>query len=248
MKFVKAFATVLALGALSAPAMAEDAPPPAEHPWGTLSANIAFTSDYIFRGFSQTLNKPAVQGGLDWDSGMGIYVGTWGSNIDFGADGSMEWDVYGGYKGAIDKFSYDLGVIGYLYPGSPSSANYMEAKVALGYDFGFAALSGGFYYSPDWTGNLGHAYYINGGLTVPIPGVEGLSVSGAIGREYYDNPALVDTTDYNLGASYTLPWFTVDVRWYDTNLPKSACTVTTLTGATHTVCDSRAVVSVKRTF
>nr|MDJ0870709.1 TorF family putative porin [Gammaproteobacteria bacterium] len=44
---------------------------------GDLSANIGVVSNYYFRGVTQTDDKAAVQGGLDWVHGTGIYVGTW---------------------------------------------------------------------------------------------------------------------------------------------------------------------------
>ena len=124
MKFVKGLATALVLSALVAPAaMAEEE----ASSWGTFTGNVALANDYVFRGLSQTLNNATIQGGLDWDSGMGIYIGTWGSNVDFGAgtDGGMEWDVYGGYRGTIgEAFSYDVGAVGYIYPGSAGAARY----------------------------------------------------------------------------------------------------------------------------
>ena len=102
---------------------------------------------YVFRGFSQTLEEPTLQGGLDWDSGVGVYVGMWGSNVNFG-DGDnahVEMDFYAGYAGEIDAFSYDVGFLYYLYPGAASSLNYdfWEAYGSVGYDFGPASASAG---------------------------------------------------------------------------------------------------------
>ena len=62
--------------------------------FGTFSGNVAATSDYIFRGYSQSDKKPAVQPALNWDSGAGVHLNFWGSNIDFndGGDASVEVD------------------------------------------------------------------------------------------------------------------------------------------------------------
>ena len=51
------------------------------------SANVGLTTDYIFRGYSQTDEGPAIQGGMDvtWNI---FYAGVWGSNLDFGSDGN----------------------------------------------------------------------------------------------------------------------------------------------------------------
>ena len=75
-----------------------------------ISGNVALTTDYRFRGISQTDRNPAVQGGFDWSHDSGFYLGTWGSNVDFA--GSLELDYYGGYANNInDNLAYDVGVI-----------------------------------------------------------------------------------------------------------------------------------------
>ncbi|MBT6088025.1 MAG: hypothetical protein HOH20_00460, partial [Rhodospirillaceae bacterium] len=82
---------------------------------GAFSGNVTLTSDYVFRGFTQANEDPAIQGGLDWESGTGLYLGTWGSNVNFGDgdEASVELDVYGGYAGEGDGFTYDVGFIYY---------------------------------------------------------------------------------------------------------------------------------------
>src|SRR5690606_29403731 len=116
---------------------------------GTLSANVALTSEYFFRGISQTDDAPALQGGLDYEveiaRPVSLYLGVWGSNVDFnepaGVDGAtLELDVYGGVKGNIGDtgLSWSTGFIYYSYPGADSSLNYdfWELQASLGYDFG----------------------------------------------------------------------------------------------------------------
>jgi len=230
--------TGLLIGAM-APAVAADEE--AKSPYGTFTGNVAFTNDYVYRGYTQTMEKAAVQGGLDWDSGVGFYLGTWGSNMKFGAagEGSMEWDVYGGYKGAIDKFTYDVGALAYLYPGTNKSLNYnwWEAHVVVGYDFGVVQTSAGVYYTPDYFGANGNGMYYTGKVLVPLASiVEGLSVDGTIGRTDVKGTAL-DYTDYSVGITYAFKWFTTDVRYYDTNV--KGC---------KDVCDSRVVVKFSRAF
>jgi uncharacterized protein (TIGR02001 family) len=110
----------------------------APEPDYTLSFNAALTSDYRYRGISQSRLKPAVSGGVDFAHKSGFYVGAWGSSIkwikDFGGDASMEVDLYGGYKGSIsDSVSYDVGVLGYIYPSNrlTPSTNTTEVYGAL---------------------------------------------------------------------------------------------------------------------
>lgn len=53
---------------------------------GAFSANVAITSEYYFRGLSQTDDAPALQGGFDYEVGLAkpvaLYLGAWGSNAN----------------------------------------------------------------------------------------------------------------------------------------------------------------------
>src|SRR3954466_2009132 len=80
-----------------------------------VAGNVTLTTDYRFRGISQNNGKfsPAIQGGFDWSSDIGVYVGTWASNVNF-SEGSIETDVYGGYKGTFNEdYAYDVGILYY---------------------------------------------------------------------------------------------------------------------------------------
>jgi len=143
-KTLLAITATLAVTALPTIVHAEDASP--------FSANVSLTTDYRYRGISQTRLKPALQGGLDYNHPSGFYVGTWLSTISWirdagninGADvggANVEMDIYGGYKGEIAKdFSSDVGVLTYFYPGSKlgdvagfKTANTTEVYGALTY-------------------------------------------------------------------------------------------------------------------
>jgi len=83
-----------------------------------LTANATIASNYIWRGVSQTTDQAAGQGGIDFDI-AGLYVGTWVSNVNFGADDGYEMDVYAGWGFETDVIGIDLGVISYQYPVTP---------------------------------------------------------------------------------------------------------------------------------
>jgi len=90
---------ILAALALPGVAMAEDSP---------LSGNVSLTTDYLFRGVTQTDHRGAIQGGFDYANPSGWYVGVWGSNISWITDGtnvipgsSLELDTYAGYSGGF---------------------------------------------------------------------------------------------------------------------------------------------------
>ena len=72
--------SILAAMAAAAPAVAEDAPAPASD--FTVTGGATLTSDYRFRGVSQTDKRFAVQGTIGVSHSSGFYVGTWGSSID----------------------------------------------------------------------------------------------------------------------------------------------------------------------
>ncbi len=82
------------------------------------SANIGATSNYLWRGITQTSDGAAISGGLDWSHDSGFYLGTWASNIDWGVGNGAEVDFYGGFGNSIGDFGYDVGVIYYYYPDS----------------------------------------------------------------------------------------------------------------------------------
>ncbi|HAI96363.1 MAG TPA: hypothetical protein DCL50_02870, partial [Methylococcaceae bacterium] len=96
-----------------------------------LSGNVALTTDYVWRGVSQTDGSPAIQGGFDADLGNGLYAGVWGSNVDFGGDESMELDVYAGWAGEFNGVGVDVGVLHYAYPTSGTETDFTEVYVGL---------------------------------------------------------------------------------------------------------------------
>ncbi len=155
--------------AATAPAAAEPAKP--EPDW-TGTANIGLYSQYVFRGLTQTNEKPAVQGGFDLAHKSGFYVGTWASNVNWISDitpsvsASMEWDFYGGYKGSLPAdFGYDLGALYYYYPGNYTAApnGYTKPDTTELY----AALSWKFL-------SLKYSYSVNG-KTFGVPDSRGSS-------------------------------------------------------------------------
>jgi len=229
-------ALALALGTAAA---AQDQPP-----LGEVTANVGFFTDYIFRGVSQTDQEPAVQGGFDWSHEAGPYVGVWGSNVDFddGDEAHIEIDYYGGYANSIDNFSYDVGVIYYSYPGADDDLDfdYFEVAASVGYDLGVVSASVGFNYSPDFFGGSDDAYFYYGTLAVPLP--YGFGLDGHFGhQDIEDNVTfgLEDYNEWNIGLTYALWGFDLDIRYHDTDLGDSECA---------DICDARAVFGITRTF
>lgn len=100
-------------------------------PYGlSFSGSAAVTTDYRFRGVTQTSSDPAVQAGFTLGHTSGLYFGLWGSNVDFGEGSpSLELDPSIGYATTLDNFAskpvLDVGVVYYNYP-SESDLNWLE--------------------------------------------------------------------------------------------------------------------------
>lgn len=110
-----------------------------------LSANVAATNNYLWRGLEQTGGAAAISGGIDYASESGFYVGTWASNASWG-DMKTEVDIYFGYSGAFsDTVSYDVGYIYYAYPDSAADQNdfseFYGSVSTGGFTFGLALLA-----------------------------------------------------------------------------------------------------------
>jgi uncharacterized protein (TIGR02001 family) len=110
-----------------------------------LAFNVGATSDYRYRGISQTRLKPALQGGADYSNG-GFYLGAWASSIkwikDAGGDADVEIDLYGGYKGDLikDSLTYDVGVLTYQYPSNKLATKAETTEIYGALTFGPATL------------------------------------------------------------------------------------------------------------
>jgi len=100
-----------------------------------VSGNIAASSDYLWRGVTQTNHTAAVSGGLDYAHDAGIYAGTWVSNV--AAD--TEIDVYGGFSKEFGGVGVDLGYILYHYP--VAAPDFAEVYIGLSYSMVSAMYS-----------------------------------------------------------------------------------------------------------
>ncbi|NTS77144.1 hypothetical protein HR060_09740 [Catenovulum sp. SM1970] len=132
MKLTK-IATSIALLAstISAPAMAQIE---------GLSANVAATSNYLWRGLEQSSGDAAISGGIDYEADSGLYLGTWASNASWDTDMSYELDLYGGYVFELSEgVDLDVGFIYFAYPDALNDEldfSEVYAHVSVG-DFSF---------------------------------------------------------------------------------------------------------------
>lgn len=213
------------------------------------SANVALSTDYVYRGQSQTGNDPSISGGLDYAHSSGFYLGTWASNVNFPDNVTSEIDIYGGYGGDLGAtgISYDVGLLYYIYPGSPEGAdnNFIEGYLGFGYDFS-DALSAGvtFRGTPDWQGATGDGFNVEGSVDYSLP--YGVTLSGMVGHQSVDENATwgsPDWTYYSIGASKTLfGAFDASVAWVDSDLSNTECFSGT------NICEGRAVFTLSSSW
>ena len=234
----------------------------------TYSFNIGATSDYVFRGVSQSDNDPALQGGADVSWGI-LYAGVWASMVDFAdappANAEVDW--YGGIKPTWDSpfgtINLDFGVIYYSYPGaSPGSAvpptndlNYVELKAGYSWSALHPSLVTGtmVYWSPDYVLETGSVWTIEtmaawtvgkfGPLTPVINGVLGWQ-KGDTADGYFVNVIQTDDEYYywNAGLNLAVENISFDFRYWDTNIGGDAFgSICAAPG----LCDERFVFSVK---
>jgi uncharacterized protein (TIGR02001 family) len=227
-----------------------------------ISGNVALTSDYVFRGVSQTDNQMAIQGGLDYEHPSGLYVGTWASNVNsaffndptgdtpknYGIDPQIELDLYGGFKGDLGNgIGYDVGYIRYQYPGySKVDTNEIYVKGS------FKEFSASLNYSDElkFLPSSESAWYLAAGYDTTLP-VADVGLSVHVGYSFGDafdvstNTAttygLPDSyTDWSVGLSKSLMGVDLGLTYTDNNLSNADCDLN--------ICDSKVVFSVSKSL
>lgn len=175
------------------------------------SFNAAVTSDYRYRGISQTRLQPALQGGADYvNNPTGLYVGTWLSTIkwtrDAGGSGSIEWDIYAGKRGELVKgVSYDIGALTYVYPSNdlariPGFANANTSELYGQVGYGPATVK----YSHAVTNLFGfvdskHSGYLDLGANIDV--ATGLVLNLHAGHQKVKNVAAASYSDWKVGLA-----------------------------------------------
>ncbi|MDH5612347.1 MAG: TorF family putative porin [Gammaproteobacteria bacterium] len=79
------------------------------------SVNAAATTNYVWRGVTQSTDTASVSGGIDWSNASGLYVGVWSGSLV----GGTETDVYAGFTSDVGSLGYDVGVLTYQYSQTP---------------------------------------------------------------------------------------------------------------------------------
>lgn len=213
------------------------------------SGEVQFTSDYLYRGISQTEEGPALQGSVTLSTDSGWYFSAWGSNIRFG-DGSMELDLSLGRSWSLnDDWALDLGLMQYRYPKGDNEAtgfNFFEGYAKLSYQDWQLGLA----ITDDYFGKgVGKFWYLTAGWQQSL--TEQVQLNWHIGYNKFANATEFQTflgSDVRDGASYTDWSLTLSTQQWDldwslgyagTSIKSAACTA---------LCDNRWVFSLGKSF
>jgi uncharacterized protein (TIGR02001 family) len=180
-----------------------------------LSVTPTVTSDYDFRGITQTAVKPALQVGVDYGTG-GFHAGAWASNIEWGPsyDGKSELDLLADYTfGSDEGAKVNVGIVDYMYP-SMTDQNTIEPWITISHKW----VSGSLRYSNDWF-NLGTAVYVELNGTFPI-GKSGFNITAHVGNSSGDAWKGIEYTDYALGVTKGFGNFTGAIKLVSSNAPE----------------------------
>jgi uncharacterized protein (TIGR02001 family) len=206
---------------------------------GDVTFNVGATSEYKFRGQSQSQTNPAVFGGVDYVSESGLFVGAWASSIDFNdlAETYLELDLYAGYTHAFsDETSGTIKLVYYLYPTAdyPPGSNdydYLELVASLSHNFGPATAGVEIAYSPDYFFESGSGVALTGSLGVPLVDSwsifdGGISASAKLGYQWIGDNATFGTPDYlfyDIGLTAKAGKVAFDLRYVDSDLSDAEC-------------------------
>jgi uncharacterized protein (TIGR02001 family) len=223
--------------------------------WDGFSTGVTLTSDYRFRGVSNSDRGAAAQGYVQYDHASGFFGNVWFSTIDFNDeptyDSSIEVDLTAGYNYAFsEQTTGTVKAIYYWYADADTPAgmpdyDYFELAAGISHDFGEASVSGEIAWSPDYFAEVGDSVALTGGVSYPV--MEsflffdgGLEASGHVGYQWIDDNAAALIPDYffyDIGATASWGIISVDLRWVGTDVDNNDCSA-------FDVCEGGVVLSV----
>ena len=196
------------------------------------SASVALTTDYVWRGVSQTEGDPAIQGSFDYAHDSGFYAGIWASNASFVDDDetNIELNYYGGYSREYDSgFYWDISAYIYEYPGSSIDTS-EEFFLVLGYDIFNLTMARDF-------DNENNYYQLGAEMEV----AKSFTIAGHVGRYDFDDG--VEYDNYKLALSKEIKGFNFELSYTDTDFNDSECL--DFSGADD-LCDGRFIFTLSR--
>ncbi len=133
-----------------------------------ISGNAALTSDYVWRGSTQSHGDAAAQAGFKVPTESGFYASAWGSSVEFAPDthASSELDFTVGWgKQLSEDWALDANVLHYRYPSTTVDLNWTELNTTLTWKNNYwLSLA----WSPEALGTTQDGLYSQLGARVPV--------------------------------------------------------------------------------
>jgi uncharacterized protein (TIGR02001 family) len=199
-------------------------------------------TNYIYRGTTLSDNKPAVGGAIQATFGA-LYAGVAMASVKLPTQPAAEVTLSAGARRTIGDIELDFGVSYFAYPGEISASPGTDYwQVAIRADKRIAEsirVAGGFAYSPNVSNTGAWSWYAAAGVgfDVPsrfLPADIGVSFTGGAGYSWFGNQSLdlggfplPAYLNWQAGVTFSYKVFSLDLRYYDTNLSKENCFVLT---------------------
>ena len=192
---------------LSAPfaALAEEASP--------IAWEVTGVSDYVFRGASQTDEKPTVQADFNYTTSAGLYAGIWASGVDFGdSKPDFEFNPYIGWNTDVsDAVNFDAMLVRYVYPDAAAN-NYNEliTTTTLAETYALTVAYSNNVWNTDTDG-----WYVAVGRECELP--QEFTLAGNVGYSTFKDDVAEDYADWSLGVSRAFGPATIGLTYHGTN-------------------------------
>jgi uncharacterized protein (TIGR02001 family) len=248
-----AWLALLAQGAAAAEREIEPTAPPPKPPVEAepeapfdIALGLALTTDYVSRGITNSDSDPAIQGYVEPSfniPSIGVaYLNVWSSNVDYGDDEfeGAEIDVAGGLRPEFGPLSLDLGYVHYFFSPADVSPDYGEVFAKADYNVkDLFTVGGRLFFAPDYSQTGDNATWVAGGVRVPLP--YDFSAYAGVGYQFFEDSEAFEQLAWTAGISYSWKALTIDVRYWDTDLPDDECASRS---GFEDGCDSRVVATI----
>ena len=184
-----------------------------------VSAYVSLTSDYVWRGVSQSDGHAAVAAGLDTNFDNGLYVGAWASSVDIDQRPQNRRDIevayYAGYSAELgERWSFGGRFVAFIYPGQEGALDYDYQEYSLTANYN-DSLWLEYAYSPGLYATDQESYNVEiyGELDLPLDLVLGVGVGrndpdAAFGDHYHH---------WQIGITRSIGPIDADLRFHDTD-------------------------------
>jgi uncharacterized protein (TIGR02001 family) len=176
--------------------------------------SLVATTDYVYRGLSQTGGDAALQGDAHYQSDSGWFAGVWASSLDSSYLGNLELNAYAGWGWApTPDWGTRVSFVRYAYPQASVHVDYdySELSGTLAYQDRMFATVG---WSPDviratryGLGRRGNVFTYE--LAVRQPIWRWFGVAAGVG--YYDLTDVIDHGYTSWNATLTASYGSVEL-------------------------------------